>query len=100
MAGFDQYKDKHFNECFELLSKMEENLLGIGILGDAVSDILTVNTEEVKAAPAMQGRTSINEKDVSELISVDQRMVILLDVERLFESETTKTTIPDLEEAS
>ena len=72
----------------------------IGILVDAVSDILTVGLGEVKAAPSMENQSSIDEKYVSGLISVDQRMVILLDVERLFESETAKTTIQQLEEAS
>ena len=67
---------------------------------DAVSDILTVGLGEVKAAPSMENQSSIDEKYVSGLISVDQRMVILLDVERLFESETAKTTIQQLEEAS
>lgn len=65
----------------------------IGILVDAVSDILTVNREEVKTAPSMEGQSSIDEKYVSGLISVDQRMVILLDMERLFESETVPTNI-------
>lgn len=71
----------------------------IGILVDSVSDILTVDSEEVKAAPAMEGNTSIDEKYVNGLISVDQRMVILLDMERLFESEAAKTIIPETEEA-
>lgn len=31
MSGFDQFKDTYFNECFELLSSMEEKLLGIDL---------------------------------------------------------------------
>ena len=72
----------------------------IGILVDAVSDILTVTREEVKAAPAMEGNNSVDEKYVSGLISVDQRMVILLDMERLFESEAVKAIIQQTEEAA
>ena len=92
--GLTQAESKHVIIIIALETR------SIGILVDAVSDILTVTLEEVKAAPSMQGSTSIDEKYVSGLISVDQRMVILLDMERLFESETTKTTIPDLKEAS
>lgn len=31
MSGFDQFKDTYFNECFELLSSMEEKLLDIDL---------------------------------------------------------------------
>jgi two-component system chemotaxis sensor kinase CheA len=41
MAGFDQFKDTYFNECFELLSKMEEMLLGIDV--DAGADLEVLN---------------------------------------------------------
>lgn len=71
----------------------------IGILVDAVSDILTVTGNEVKPAPEMEGESAIDEKYVSGLISVDQRMVILLDMERLFESETAQNQ-PETENAS
>lgn len=70
----------------------------IGILVDTVSDILTVSAQEVKAAPAMEGGSTIDEKYVNGLISVDQRMVILLDMERLFESEAVKNLIQQTED--
>jgi purine-binding chemotaxis protein CheW len=70
----------------------------IGILVDTVSDILTVSSQEVKAAPSMEGSSTIDEKYVNGLISVDQRMVILLDMERLFESEAVKTLIQQTED--
>jgi purine-binding chemotaxis protein CheW len=73
--GLTQAESKHVIIIIALETR------SIGILVDAVSDILTVTPEEVKAAPAMQGSTSIDEKYVSGLISVDQRMVILLDME-------------------
>ena len=92
--GMTQAESKHVIIIIALEKR------SIGILVDTVSDILTVNSEEVKAAPSMEGNASIDEKYVSGLISVDQRMVILLDMERLFESETTKTIIPQLEETS
>lgn len=70
----------------------------IGVLVDTVSDILTVSSEEVKAAPSMEGSSTIDEKYVNGLISVDQRMVILLDMERLFESEAVKNLIQQTED--
>jgi purine-binding chemotaxis protein CheW len=70
----------------------------IGILVDTVSDILTVSAQEVKAVPAMEGGRTIDEKYVNGLISVDQRMVILLDMERLFESEAVKQLIQQTED--
>lgn len=70
----------------------------IGILVDTVSDILTASSQEVKAAPSMEGSSTIDEKYVNGLISVDQRMVILLDMERLFESEAVKNLIQQTED--
>ena len=40
-GGFDQFKDTYFNECFELLSSMEEKLLGIDI--DVGADLEELN---------------------------------------------------------
>jgi purine-binding chemotaxis protein CheW len=57
----------------------------IGILVDAVSDILTVNRSEIKQAPSASKETGIDDAYVSGLISVDEKMVILLDVEYLFD---------------
>lgn len=56
-----------------------------GILVDAVSDILTVQSDDIKPAPAMQ--LEIDDAYVSGLISVDERMVVLLNVENLFQEE-------------
>lgn len=56
----------------------------IGILVDTVSDILTVGTDEIKASPAVE--TTIDDDFVDGLISVEERMVILLKVDHLFDS--------------
>jgi purine-binding chemotaxis protein CheW len=53
----------------------------IGILVDTVSDILTVNCEEIRPAPDVD--TSIDHRYVAGLIAVDQRMVVVLDIEKL-----------------
>ncbi len=56
----------------------------IGILVDTVSDILNANSEQIKPAP----ETEMQDKAdyISGLISLDNRMVVLLDVEHLFEA--------------
>ena len=61
----------------------------IGILVDAVSDILTVGEHEVKSAPS-SADTGIDDAYVNGLISVDEKMVVLLDVDYLFDVETLK----------
>ncbi len=53
----------------------------IGILADTVSDILTINTAEIKAAP--QTETRIDERFVSGLIAIENRMVVLLEIDKL-----------------
>ena len=57
----------------------------IGILVDAVSDILTVEKDEVKDAPS-NTETGIDDQYVNGLISVQEKMVIILDVEHLFDT--------------
>lgn len=61
----------------------------IGILVDAVSDILTVGRNEVKDAPSV-AETGIDDAYVEGLISVGEKMVVLLDVDYLFDSEVLK----------
>ena len=56
----------------------------IGILVDAVSDILTITDSEIKLNPS-SGDTEIDDQYVSGLISHEEKMVILLDVDFLFD---------------
>lgn len=58
----------------------------IGILVDAVSDILTINSDEIKPSPSTE--TQIDEAFINGLISVDERMVVLLSVDKLFDQES------------
>ena len=58
----------------------------IGILVDAVSDILTVGTEEIKPAPTAD--IDVDDAYIEGLISVDEKMVVLLDAENLFSADT------------
>jgi purine-binding chemotaxis protein CheW len=57
----------------------------IGLLVDAVSDILTVNHADIRSAPDMQSQ--IDDAWVKGLISLDKRMVILLETEKLFHDD-------------
>ena len=57
----------------------------IGVLVDAVSDILSVNMEEIRAVPKMERR--VDNDYLSGLVTVEGRMVALLDTEKLFSSK-------------
>jgi purine-binding chemotaxis protein CheW len=59
----------------------------IGILVDTVSDILDVGTEQIKPSPASENKLSIEEDFINGLISLDNRMVVILNVEHLFEEQ-------------
>ncbi len=73
----------------------------IGILVDAVSDILNVNSSEVRPAPHVESK--IEADFVSGIISIDEKMVVILDIQKVFDTETLsaaekvskKTEIPE-----
>lgn len=55
----------------------------IGILVDTVSDILDTSADQIKPAPTSD--TQIDAAFISGLISLENRMVVLLNVEHLFD---------------
>ena len=55
----------------------------IGILVDGVSDILTVNEGDIRPAPEVDSST--NTDFISGLISIEGRMVVLLEIKHLFQ---------------
>ncbi len=57
----------------------------MGLLVDAVSDILTIGTEEILPVPDME--TNSEQRFLSGLITVQERMVALLEIEKLFDIE-------------
>ncbi|MEQ1789259.1 MAG: chemotaxis protein CheW [Rickettsiales bacterium] len=59
----------------------------IGLLVDTVSDILDASAEQIKPAPTSGGDTQVDADYISGLISLEERMVILLDVEHLFDAQ-------------
>ena len=70
----------------------------IGILVDSVSDILTVPPTDIKPAPDMEVRADADY--ICGLISLEDRMVVLLQVERLFDAELIKRAAPLTSSAS
>ncbi len=66
----------------------------IGILVDAVSDILTVGTTKIRAVPEMGG--NIDQRFLSGLVAVDNRMVALLELKLLFDLDTSLDDGTDL----
>ncbi len=63
----------------------------IGILVDAVSDILTVMQSDIKPAPEME--TGVSSDFINGLISLEERMVVLLSVEHLFDVQQVEKLI-------
>jgi len=56
----------------------------IGIVVDAVSDVMTLSPEQIRPAPAFGG--DVDARFITGLGTVGQRMLILTDVERLMSS--------------
>jgi purine-binding chemotaxis protein CheW len=59
----------------------------IGILVDTVSDILDASAEQIKPAPTADSQ--VDAAYINGLISLEDRMVVLLNVEHLFNEQTT-----------
>jgi purine-binding chemotaxis protein CheW len=83
--------DLHARFCNKLTEATAKNVVIIlaigernfGILVDAVSDILTVDSSEVKPAPEIE--TKMDYSFITGLISLENRMVVLLATDNLFE---------------
>lgn len=54
----------------------------MGAVVDAVSDVLDVGSEIVRAAPDLGA--SVNTRYIKGMVTLDKRMVILLDIDKLF----------------
>ncbi|KAF0205745.1 MAG: purine-binding chemotaxis protein [Gallionellaceae bacterium] len=57
----------------------------VGVVVDSVSDVLTLTPEQIKAAPSLS--TSLDTRYIMGLGTVDQRMLILVDIEKLMSSK-------------
>ncbi|MDB5762762.1 MAG: cheW5 [Herminiimonas sp.] len=56
----------------------------VGMVVDSVSDVITLSSEQIKPAPAMG--TSLNTDYLIGLGTVDERMLILVDIDKLMSS--------------
>ena len=56
----------------------------VGVVVDSVSDVLTLTHEQIKAAPSLS--TSLDTRYIMGLGTIDQRMLILVDIEKLMSS--------------
>ena len=63
----------------------------VGILVDTVSDILDASADQIKPAPTED--TNVDAAFISGLISLDNRMVVLLNVEHLFDTKQIEKAI-------
>jgi purine-binding chemotaxis protein CheW len=61
-----------------------------GAVVDGVSDVVDVNIEEVKAAPDLGSRGATDY--IRGLVPVSDRMVVLLDIDRLIGTDLTSMT--------
>ncbi len=59
----------------------------IGILVDTVSDILDVSSDQIKPPPTTSLDTQVDADYINGLISLESRMVVLLNVEHLFDEK-------------
>ncbi len=57
----------------------------VGMVVDSVSDVITLNRDQIKPAPEMG--TAMNTDYLVGLGTLDERMVILIDIDRLMSSE-------------
>ena len=57
----------------------------VGIVVDSVSDVLSLSTEQIRAAPSLSSK--LDTRYILGLGTVDQRMLILVDIERLMNSQ-------------
>ena len=56
----------------------------VGMVVDGVSDVITLTPEQIKAAPEFS--SALDTRYIMGLGAVDQRMIILMDIERLMTS--------------
>jgi purine-binding chemotaxis protein CheW len=57
----------------------------VGVVVDSVSDVVTLNSAQVRPAPDLG--TTLNTAYITGLGTIDNRMIILVDIEKLMSSE-------------
>ena len=67
------------------------NQTGVGMIVDGVSEVLTVPDQAVEPAPAIA--TTVNSIFISGIAKLDERLVILLDLERVLSTQEQETLV-------
>ena len=62
----------------------------IGVVVDGVSDVLDVKCDEIRTAPDLG--TKINTRYIKGMVTQGRRMIVLLDVDRLFDTDVMDLT--------
>jgi len=62
----------------------------MGVVVDSVSDVITVNKTKIQDAPDFG--TKVSNEFINGLVSVNERMVILLDIDKLLKLEELETS--------
>jgi purine-binding chemotaxis protein CheW len=65
----------------------------VGLLVDAVSDILTIDSSEIRPVPEMD--RGISADFLSGIVSINETMVVILALEELFSRGATEKSFPD-----
>ena len=71
----------------------------VGVLADSVSDIITVNAQDIKPAPDMDGNGQ-EHIFINGLIALEDRMVVLLDMDHLIDGQLSDLSDADQYTAS
>ena len=67
----------------------------IGLLVDAISDILTIESSKIQPAPT--GDMTVDAQYIQGLYTFDDRMVALVDIHKLFDSDEIKNISKEVE---
>lgn len=65
----------------------------VSVLADTVSDILSVSGDDIKPAPEID--SAVDQRYVTGLIAVENRMVVILDIEKLLAKSLEAIHIPN-----
>jgi len=69
----------------------DDKQLMVGVVVDSVSDVLDIPAREIRSAPELGD--GINTRYMNGMVTLDERMVILLDVDRMLSPEELGTLV-------
>ncbi len=82
--GVENYEYKSSTVTIILATDNEDSMMGVVV--DTVSDVLAVDQGEIKSAPSLGSR--VNTDYVEGIVSVEGDMVMLVDSDKLLDTET------------